>query len=50
MANGDSGPAGLNVTQNVVQAERGGTDCATNQNPQMEGRIVQAINGKRITA
>ena len=49
MANGEFGLAGPNVTQNVVQAERGGTGCVTNLNLQMEGRIVQEINGRRIT-
>ena len=50
MANGEFGLAGPNVTQSVVQAERGGTGCATNLNLQMEERIVQEINGRRITA
>ena len=50
MANGESGLAGLNAMQSVVQEEREDTDCATNQNHQMEERIVLGINGRRITA
>ena len=50
MANGEFGLAGPNVTQSVVQAERGGTGCVTNLNLQMEERNVQEINGRRITA